>query len=77
MENNGIKKGNEPGPMPVGRWTIIQSVCTTCCECIDACKLGLLAFVSEANVIVINKEYLCTQCGDCADVCGYKAIVLT
>lgn len=77
MENDKVRNGADPEPGPVGRWTIKQTVCTTCCECIDACRLGLLAFVAEAKVIVINKEYLCTQCGDCADICGYNAIVLT
>lgn len=77
MENNEIKNGGELDPMPVGRWTINQSLCTTCCECIAACKRGLLVYVEEQDVIIINNEHICNQCGDCVDICGYKAIVLT
>lgn len=77
MENNRIKRGDEPGPMPVGRWTINQSKCTTCCECVDACGRGLLYFDNKNKVICIREENNCDQCGDCASVCSYRAIVLT
>lgn len=77
MKNNEVKNGVEPGPMPVGRWTINQSVCIGCCECVDACRRGLLFFVKEERVIIIKNEHICNQCGDCVDACGYYAIVLT
>ncbi|MEL5892949.1 hypothetical protein AAE250_05510 [Bacteroides sp. GD17] len=75
MENNEGKLAAASGDMPVGRWTINQSKCTTCCECIDACLRGLLAL--ENNVIVMKNEKICDQCGDCASACAYRAIVLT
>lgn len=75
MENNEKKMASTPIDMPITRWTIDQSKCTTCCECVDACLLGLLKYVK--NVIVIEHENWCTQCGDCAAACGQRAIVLT
>lgn len=75
MENIEKKLEGDCDPMPVGRWKIDQSKCTTCCECIDACPNGLLYL--EANVIWIKHENLCNQCGDCVAACGAHAIVLT
>lgn len=75
MENNEVKMVSSSIEIPKTKWTIDQAKCTTCCECIDACMLGLLKY--ERKVIVIEHENLCTQCGDCAAVCGYRAIVLT
>lgn len=75
MEN--IEKKLECGcdPMPVGRWTINQDKCTTCCECIDVCPNGLLYL--EEDVILIKNEHICNQCGDCVAICSAHAIVLT
>lgn len=73
MENDKEKLESTFGPKM--RWTINQDKCTTCCECIDACLLGLL-FIKD-NYILIKNEHLCTQCGRCANVCAARAIVLT
>lgn len=62
-------------PCPVGRWTINQSLCTVCGECIEACLKRLLEI--KQDVIVITDEKCCNQCGDCAAACGYNAIKLT
>lgn len=75
MENNEGKLVSDP--MPVGRWTINQKKCTTCCECIDACPKGLLYLYEEKKFILIKDEGTCTQCGECVSACAYGAIVLT
>lgn len=77
MENHKVRNGVDPEPGPVGRWTINRSVCTGCCECVDACRTGLLYYVKDQSAIIIKNEHLCTQCGECVDACGYSAIILT
>lgn len=77
MENDKVRNGVDLEPGPVGRWTIKQSICTGCCECVDACGRGLLYFDNKNKVICIREENNCDQCGDCASVCSYRAIVLT
>lgn len=67
----------EPNFGDFGRWTIDPKRCTTCCECIDACLLGLLYFFEEKKLVLIKDEDGCTQCGDCASACAYDAIALT
>ena len=78
MENNGEKLRMSEIPCPKDRWTINQKKCTTCCECLDACPLGLLYLEESQKVVLIkNSGATCTQCGDCASACAYEAIVLT
>nr|WP_302831076.1 hypothetical protein [uncultured Bacteroides sp.] len=73
MENDKEKLESTFGPKM--RWKIDQDKCTTCCECIDACKRSLLYL--DRGVITIKYEFNCNQCGDCAAVCGAHAIALT
>lgn len=75
MEKNEGTFKSDSGNL--GRWTIHHEKCTTCCECIDACRKGLLYLYKEKNIILIKDEGTCTQCGDCASACAYGAIVLT
>lgn len=78
MENEKEKLSSGKNLRPKGRWTINQKKCTTCCECVDACLMGLLYFEETKNLIFIRNEGRgCTQCGDCASACAYGAIVLT
>lgn len=75
MENDKEKLESTPIYPWVGRWKINHDKCTTCCECIDVCRLGLLYL--KDNLIMIKNEHLCTQCGKCQDICGAHAIILT
>lgn len=77
MENNEEKLVSGPAPRPVGRWTIRPDKCNTCCDCVDACTVGLLYFDEKNKLIRIKYEGLCTHCGKCASACAYGAIVLT
>lgn len=78
MENNNEKLNCDKEPCPKFRWTINQKKCTTCCECIPACLMGLLYFEETKEIILIRNEgRTCTQCGECASACAYSAIVLT
>lgn len=77
MENSEEKLSCNQDPCPVDRWTISYKKCTTCCECIDACRKGLLYYYEPTKVIRIEDELECIHCGDCASACAFGAIVLT
>ena len=76
MENNEGKILEQTGQdIPITLWTIDDSKCNVCGECVDACKRGILKV--KYKTIVISSQWDCNWCGDCAGACASGAIELT
>lgn len=76
MENNeGKILEQTEQDIPKTLWTIDDSKCNVCGECVDACLRGILKVKDKR--IIITSQLSCNWCGDCANACASDAIVLT
>ncbi|QWT17683.1 4Fe-4S binding protein [Collinsella sp. zg1085] len=52
---------------------IMPSLCTGCCDCVDACEED--AIMSKKGFVHVIDQKACTACGACVDACDEDAII--